>query len=239
MNRPFQRLAVGFGDHVARPDTGLRRRAAGDDFGDRDPPNLGFLGQHKQNGKNQQGKQRVHQSARGQHQDTGGGFLGSQTLRHGRVGFAGQPDEPAQRNQVDRIQHIRQLKGAAVHRPHFALMPEQVVHRAVEMAGLLAFDPFAVQLHFDRDQPPILVLDRADLYPLARQQGLGAVQPDETGIGVQLYFRAPGVDAEQPRRKAHPELQRLDAKGARRGEVAQFVNHHQNQQQRRKSANGE
>ena len=239
MNRPFQRLAVGFGDNVAGPDAGLRRRAAGDDFGDGDPPYLGFLRQHKQNGKNQQGEQGVHQGAGGQHQDPGGGFLGGQALRHGGVGFAGQPDKSAQRNQVDRIQHIGQLKGAAVHRPHFALMPEQVIHRAVEMAGLLAFGPFAMQLHFDRDQPPIVVLDGADLYPLAGQQGLGAVQSDETGIGVQLYFRAPGVDPKQPRRKAHPELQRLDAKGAGRGEVAQFVNHHQNQQQRRKGANGE
>ena len=107
------------------------------------------------------------------------------------------------------------------------------------MAGVVISLPLAVEFDLDGHQAQLFVLDGADLHPLAGAQGLGAIQPYEAGLGVQQYLGAPGVDAEKAGREADAELQHLDPDGAGRGEVAQLVDHHQDQQQRGQSADCE
>ena len=65
------------------------------------------------------------------------------------------------------------------------------------------------------------------------------VKSHEACIGMKQNPRTTSVEAEHPGRKTDAELQHLHPDGAGRSEVAQFVDHHQDQQQRGKSAHGE
>ena len=226
-------------ENVAGPQASLGSRAAVQDFSDSKPAHFLFLGQHEHDGEDEQREQGVHQRSGGQHHDASGRRLGCEALGYGGVVLPGQLDEPTKRNQVDGVEHIRQLEGAAADRAHLALVPQQVINGTIEVAWFFVFVPLAVEFHLNGDKTEVFFVDGGYFYPLTRPEGLGAVESDEAGAGVQQYLGAPGVDAEDAGREADAELQHLDPDGAGGGEVAQLVDHHQNQQQRRKGAYGE
>ena len=88
----------------------------------------------------------------------------------------------------------------------------------------------------NRHQPQVLLFYRGDFNSLSGTERLGAIHTYITSPGVQQHLRATGVDAENAGREADAKLQYLYPDGAGSREVAQFMDHHQDQQQRGKSA---